>query len=82
MTPQEIEKAAEKMPDEIMHGYCCCAHDVIHGYQYGFRNGASLVMERVRRLENTLKLIQTDAAICHDDALYTICDAALEGKES
>ena len=74
---KEIEAAAKKYAKKnYEHPYD------IQEAQKDFTCGANMLKARVERLEDALKKIKEDAAIVHDDALYTLCDAALEGKES
>lgn len=83
MTPEQVEKAAEKYVAQLPTYNCSmCNGQSDYALEQIYISGASLVMERCKRLEAILKQIREDAAIVHDDALYTLCDAALEGKES
>ena len=83
MTPQEIEKAAEKYATDkrLVIPFTQQKYD-------SFISGANLVMERVRKLEEALKRISKMSHDSHEDSFADICNcsvgiarAALEGKD-
>lgn len=84
MNPEQVEKAAEKYRMDTLHYHDSDGVDVAEVY----KAGASLVLERCKRLENALKEIvkgdwkfhQEGGAL--DGPFAKIARAALEGKES